>query len=35
MDNEQERMGKGIVQTKVQNLVHCCVCVCVYNFKSY
>ena len=35
MDNEQETMGKGIAQTKVRNLVHFCVCVCVYNFKSY
>ena len=25
MGNEQETMGKAIVQTKVQNLVHCCV----------
>lgn len=34
MDNEQETMGKGIAQTKVQNLVHFCVCVCVYIISN-
>lgn len=30
MENKQEIMGKGIVQTKEQSLVHYCVCMSIY-----
>lgn len=30
MDNKQETMGKGIVQTEEQSLVRYCVCVSIY-----